>query len=335
LSPAKSPQRHPAIRRLACFVLGLLITLTALEILVRRNASLFEAASHRALTKVAIFEKHPRVDVLFLGTSRTQDGVSPDLVTRALNEIAPELGPLPGFNAAFTGSSLDALISLVPRFGFRKGLRTVVIEFSAPQIFNGPAQWEKPSAPNVTVEEKLADVSHNIAFIRYRNAFLNDNLGRLPSLLLFAPSLGGWETRTKDQIASWFGRKETEASGFDSAAWTPELIMPGDSVQTLVPVHEEVATQLATVARQFQDHGIKVVFTVPPMTRGFEITPERDLMMPLFSEVARRANCEVWNFASATLPDNLFRDPSHLGEIGRAHYSRALAVQLKRILKEE
>ena len=102
--------------RLAWFVTGLFVLLLALELFERRHSAFIAAASHRGLTKVAMFEQHPRVDVLFLGTSRTQDGVSPDLVTRGLRAAAPELGDLPGFNAAFTGSSLGALVSLAPRF---------------------------------------------------------------------------------------------------------------------------------------------------------------------------------------------------------------------------
>jgi hypothetical protein len=331
-----SPPANPpnSTRRLVHFVIGLLLLFAGLELLVRRNATLFEAASHRALAKVAMFKQHPRVDILFLGTSRTQDGVSPDLVTRALGEIAPDLGPLPGYNAAFTGSSLDALLALVPRFGYRSGLRAVVIELSVPQIFNEPVPWEESDAPVLTVEDKLGEVMHSLYFVRYRKAFLSDNLGRLPALLIFGPSLGGWETRTKDQIGSWLGRKETAAAGFDATLWKPELFLPVASPQTLVAKDETIATQLATVAREFKQHGIKVTFAVPPMTHGFQFAPERDKLKPLFSEVARRGGCEVWNFATLSLPDPLFRDPSHLGTEGRAHYSRALAIQVARILKE-
>jgi hypothetical protein len=93
----------PPNRRLVGFLLGLLVMVSAIELGIRCNESLFEAATHRALAKAAIFSRHPRVEVLFLGTSRTQDGVSPELASRAVNETSPELGPVPGFNAAFTG----------------------------------------------------------------------------------------------------------------------------------------------------------------------------------------------------------------------------------------
>ncbi len=326
--------KSPA-RRLSYFILGFLLSLGSLELLVRRNSRLFEAASHRALAKAAMFEQHSSVNLLFLGTSRTQDGVSPDLVTRTLGEVAPELGVVTGFNAAFTGSSLDALTALIPRFGFRADLRVVVIELAEPQIANPLASWVVSKPSPETLEDRLADSICSISFIRYRTAFLSDNLGRLPALLFFASSLGGWEARGVDQIAAWLGRKEPSAVGFDPALWTPELFMPTGPQQTLSPTNDSVATQLGTLARQFQDYGIKVIFSVPPLSQGVQGAPERNELKPVFAEVARRGRCEVWNFAPLSLPRSLFRDPSHLGKMGRAHYSRALGVHLARVLKSE
>ena len=78
-------------RRLLAFVLGLIVFAGLLELGVRRNGLLFSAASHRALAKVAMFERHSRVDILFLGTSRTQDGVSPALIAEAVTKFAPAI----------------------------------------------------------------------------------------------------------------------------------------------------------------------------------------------------------------------------------------------------
>src|SRR5262245_45425509 len=106
------PNGRIASSRLATFLIGVLVLVLALEVFERRYSELFAAATHRGLTKAAMYDRHARVNVLFLGSSRTQDGVSPDLVTRALQQAAPDLGELPGFNAAFTGSSLGMLLSL-------------------------------------------------------------------------------------------------------------------------------------------------------------------------------------------------------------------------------
>jgi len=315
------------------FVLGLLVVFAALETLVRWKAPLFAAASHRALTKAAIFDLHPDVSVLFLGTSRTQDGVSPPLVTRALKESAPELGNLAGFNAAFTGSSLEALMALAPRFYARKGMRLVVIELSGPQITNDPSAWEEPALEDKTIDDKLARAAREIAFIRYRKAFIPENFGRLIKLMAFGSSLSGWETRTSDQIASWRGRQEASAADFDAKLWSPEVFAPTVAPQPLKRANEEVCVALLQLVQQFQAQGVKVAFAVPPLSKKWKRAAERDQLRPLFSEIARRGQCEVWNYSELPLNDRFFGNPSHLGSVGRAHYSAALAVQVARILK--
>ena len=320
-------------RRLRGFLLGLLITMGALECLVRFNESLVEAASHRALTKVAIYGMHPRVDVLFLGTSRTQDGVSPDLVVQSLGDAAPDLGRVSGYNAAFTGSSLDALLALVPRFGFRGDLQVVVIELSEPQIINESVPWEEPQSAPITLEAHLGRRMRRVALVRHRKALLGENLGRLPSLLVFKASLRGWETKGSQQIASWLGHREPPASGFEPAIWVPR-IFPGNGSRQLLPNHQDaVADRLAEIASQFRSHGTEVRFAVPPLSIGATNAPERRDLQSLFSEVARRSGCEVWDFSSARPPEKLFKDAGHLNRDGRAHYSKALGTSLAAVLK--
>jgi hypothetical protein len=322
-------------RRLVFFLLGLAVSVLALEFLVRWNATLFEGASHRGLAKAAMYELRPRVDLLFLGTSRAQDGISPWLVTRALGEVASERSQWAGFNAAFTGSSLGELTALGKRFSRRAGLRAVIIELSAPQIHNRPAPWDQERANEAlpTWEAQMADFVRKSALVRYRTAFLPENLGRLPALLMFSASLGGWETKGSDQLAAWLGKKEVPAQGFEATLWNPEVVLPEATAVPLDPVLEEAAEKLTELVGLFRERGTPVVFAVPPLARGHQPAPERDQLRPFFVELARRAGCEVWNFAPLVLPDHLFRDPSHLGREGRAHYSRALALQIAQRIK--
>jgi len=322
-----------ATKRLAWFLGGVIVLLGVLELFERRYSTLFAAATHRGLTKAAMFDRHPRVDLLFLGSSRTQDGVSPDLVTRALARIAPELGPLPGFNAAFTGSSLDALILLSPRFEARGDVRVAVIELSDPQMFNEATPWGEPDTPPTTLEEQLGAGLQHVAFIRYRKALIGANLGRLPSLLA-ASSLGGWETKGTEQFASWMGKHEPAATGFDPARWRAEVISPGVApAATLDAAWSHAADRLAELAVRYRRRGIVPVFSVPPLAVSERDAPERQTYRALFGEVARRGACEVWNFAPIELPDALFRDVSHLNREGRAQYSEALAYEIARVLR--
>lgn len=332
--PVDQPVRNAFARRLVFFVGGLLLVFVGLESLVRVNSSLFEAVADYGRTKVAMFAKHPRAQFLMLGSSRTEETVSPILVTRAIRNIAPELEDVSGFNAAFAGSNLNSLIALAPQFDFSNNLRIVVIEVSEPQIYTPPPPREEPKSAATSIEDELAEANRHIHLVRYRKAFLSDKLGRMIALLFFAPRLSGWETKAKDMIASLRGREEQSAVDFDEIVWTPELFSPSSVPQTLDAHHESIVARIVSVAHEFQKRGIKVVFAVPPVKRDFR-APEKVTMKPLFSEVARRVNSELWNFSPLPLPDSFFRDESHLGDIGRAHYSQALATQIARVLKTE
>lgn len=318
-------------RRLLCFVLGLALLLGALELLVRRNIPLFEGASHRMLAKVAMFGEQRRVDFLFFGTSRTQDGISPPLVCRHLAELAPEFKGTAGFNAASTGSNYDDLLTVAPRYFQRPGLRTVIVELSVPHLSNQLSLSPAIAAQGQADEDRLGRAVKHVAFVRYRTAFLTDNLGRLPALLFFSSRLSGCETRGSEQIAAFLGREEPAPAGFDEKVWQPELITPKGDPTPLAADLESAATKITALAQAYTEHGVRVVFSVPPLTARYQPAPERDRLRPLFAEVARRTGCEVWNFAAQPRPDEFFKDPSHLSrKVGRAHWSYALAQQLAR-----
>jgi hypothetical protein len=302
-----------------------------LELAVRQWEPLFEAASHRALAKVTMCERHERVDFLFLGTSRTQDGVSPALVSRAFGERHPGLAALRGFNAAFTSSSLDALEALAGRLLSRPGLRIVVIELSEPQLGNPATPWLGATPDTGTLEGRLAGAAREIRIVRHRSAFLSDNLARLPALLLFAPSLGGWEVKGGEQVAAWLGRREKAPADFEADRWRPSVLGPDSREGGLSEEHFRTADRCATVARKYRERGIQVVFASPPLSAEWSPAPERDSLKPLFAGIAARSGCEVWDFSSLPLDRRFFRNPSHLGTEGRAHYSYALAAEIARV----
>jgi hypothetical protein len=103
-------------------------------------------------------------------------------------------------------------------------------------------------------------------------------------------------------------------------------------VATLDAESTHAALQLAALAKRYRSHGIVPAFAVPPLAVGESEAPERQSLKALFREVAHGCECEVWDFSIALLPDELFRDASHLNREGRAHYSQALAHQIARTL---
>ena len=105
------------------------------------------------------------------------------------------------------------------------------------------------------------------------------------------------------------------------------------AAQKLDAKNDILATKLSGIANLYRVRGVRVAFMVPPITRAFSPAPERDALEPLFSEIARRSRCEVWDYARLDLPDRFYGNPSHLKREGRAHFSRALALRVAEALK--
>jgi hypothetical protein len=317
------------------FVAGMLVLGVCVEMWVRNNELLFESATHRALAKAAICDRHPRVDFLLFGTSRTQDGVSPNLISRALAEADSEMGSQRGYNAAFTSSSIDALEAIADRFLVRRELKWVVFEISDPQNSNPPTPWNNTGrdSESPALEARLVRFLEHVRFVRHRAAFVSDNLARLPALLVFAPALGGWEVKGSDQLASWLGHAEAAVEGFRTAEWQPRIFRGEDPTASLNAEVSALADRYAAIARRYRNRGVRVAFASPPLGQDWTPAPERNELKSLFAEVARRSGCEVWDYSSLVLAPGYFRNPSHLGRVGRAHYSHALGHEAARLFR--
>lgn len=316
---------HPH-KQLLLYVAGVVATLALIEGGVRWKAHLFAAASHRTLTKLAVLEQQPEVQLLFVGSSRTQDGVSPRLVSEELASLDPKLAGVRGFNAASTATSLETLEWLTSEVAGRPGLRLAILEVSGPQLTHAQPQFLESPRPPADLEGRLADqIRRHLALVEHRGVLFSDNLTRLPALLIFGQSLDGSEVMAGEQLAAWRGHHEPLAGAFDESGWRLR------SLDTTTVAAAAQVDELASVASQFTRQGVQVVFMVPPLARSYADAPERGAAMhELLRELHARTQAEVWDWSAAELPDALFRGSSHLNHPGRAQFARVLARQLAR-----
>jgi hypothetical protein len=84
------------------------------------------------------------------------------------------------------------------------------------------------------------------------------------------------------------------------------------------------ALRLISIASMLREGGASVAFIVPPLQPGMRTGALRTLLPSL----ARAA--PVWDFSAADIPEEMFRDPSHLNHRGRALFSAALAAEASR-----
>ena len=314
----------PGRARLLRFALGTLTALVAVELAVRVEEPLFAAASHRVLAKAALLDRHGHVEVLFFGTSRTQDGVSPSLVS---DELARAGGPrVRAFNLASTASSLETLDYLAQRFAGRPGLELAVVEVSEPQLVSAALPWLPDAAPRDGEQRLLAWTAARVRLVEHRSFLIGENLARLPALLLLAPRLDGSEVTMADQLAAALGARNAPAPPFDLASWAPTIWTASQAAaQSPAPPNLEA---LVSLARRLSSGGARVAFVVPPLAPGAH-APEREKpLRDLFAALAQETHCPVWDYSGIAAPADLFRGETHLAPAGRAQFSRALAQQI-------
>jgi hypothetical protein len=303
---------------------GVLALLGGCELWVRSHEALFRAATHRALAKAALLDRQGPIDVLFVGTSRTQDGVSPRIFSQRLAAIGVA-APVRAFNVAFTSSSLETLEYLAGRYAGREGLKLVALELSVPQLKNETPPWEDPSRPPGTWEDGLFEaLEKHIRLVAHRKALLGENLIRLPGLVFFPHKLDGSEVMLTDQLRQALDWRSDSRTPDEAESWRPSVVLPAS-----IPggtVESQWVPRMAKIARSFTDRRTRVVFVVPPLATADASAEERAPMMKkMFADLATASESEVWDFSEQTHGDDFFRGATHLNERGRSAFSRALA----------
>jgi hypothetical protein len=291
------------VNRLRNYVIGVLALLGAIEGAFRLWSPAFAACGDRILTKAGVLDRHDRVDVLFYGTSRFWDAVSPRLY--AQESSAPEMR---GFNLAVTSSTLETLEMLARRFAPRPDVRLHIVELSGPQL--ELARPEQPSPPDAVADF----AARHSRLIEYRAALRGESLERLPELLFYPTRMDGSEILLADQLEAAFGRPEPRAPQIDLRPFQPAV-----RSEPLTP--DPRAERMLAVGRLLRVSA-PVVFVVPPIQKA------EPHLRPYVTVLAKEF--PVWDFSDAPLPAPMFRDTTHLSKEGRALFSRLLAVETAR-----
>jgi hypothetical protein len=287
--------------KLLRYVAGTCAVLLLAEGAFRAFAVELSASASRAGTKAALLDKQDRVEVLFFGTSRLWDGISPRTFSAAFPGVH-------AFSLAASGAKLETLERLAKRFKHRPGLRLAFVELSSPQLDPSPSQEDAPTG----LEAVAARYSRLIA---NRGALRGESLERLPGLLLYPRRLDGSEVHLGEQIAAVLRHPSPRAEGPD--------LRPAPMPRIPAPPDPSVARLLA-VGRELRAASVAVVFVVPPLQA---CEPAEDIGA---AAAALSAGFPVWNYQRAPLPADAFRDCGHLDARGRAAFSRSLAAEAAR-----
>ena len=293
---------------LAATVLGLLC---ALEGLCRLETESLAAVAHRVRFKLALLHAKGPVDFVALGTSRSNDGLSPALLN---------LGT--GFSAATPSSSLPTLEFQAAHLGPQK---LVLVELSRPQGEPTAMDADAAPPPGAFTGDPVGRWLHeHSALLRVRRAFALENLPRLAALVS-ARSFDGSEWLRSRYLVETFRPPAPPAGVADDASWRPGALEPG-------PLDEEGARVLAgyqRVVAGLKAQGAKVVLVSPPVGSQRRLEDCTAALKALRAEVSMRTAAPLLDFTCAAVDDRWFVDGQHLSSPGRAKYSKVLGEAVR------
>lgn len=283
--------RAALLRRLVSFFAVVLGLLLGLELVARAFPDQLAAVSHRVHFKLALLRAKGAVDFVVVGSSRTNDGVSP-----------PRLGLGAGFSSATPSSSLPTLEYFATHLGPQK---LVLVEVSTPQAVPGDDLADGPSlAPHPpTPGDPLGDwLDAHSALLQVRRALAVENLPRFFALTFSSLFDGSEWLRTRFLVQ--FLASDAPPPGIaDDAAWVPELPPPGALEDADA---ERVLAGYARVVEALRRDGARVVLMGPPLGAGWraeECTPAR---RALRAEVARRTGAPLLDFTCREVDERWF-----------------------------
>lgn len=291
---------------LASTGVGLLL---ALEFLCRVAPAGLTAVAHRVRFKLALLHAKPGVELVVLGSSRSNDGVSP----RAL-----ALGP--AFNTATPSTSLPTLEHVASRVGPRK---LALVEVSQPQFQATPFDGD---ATPVRVEgDPLGAWLHeHSALLPVRHAFALENLPRVAALLAASRFDGSEWFRTRFLVA--FLQDDAPLEGVHDE-WKP-AVLPTEPV-TLDEDGERIVAGYTRALDALENGGAKVVLVSPPVASSRRVAECEPPRIALRAELARRVRAPLLDFTCAAIDDRWFFDGEHLTSPGRRQFSQVLGEAVR------
>jgi hypothetical protein len=319
------------VKSLRLYVLTLVALGGVWELACRHWQPLFRAASHRSLFKVALLERRLPRDVVFFGTSRTGEALRPGPFVAELADSGS--AQLTAFNVSTPYTSLEILGDVTRRFMAAPGLKLAIVEVSRHQMYRAPVPWAVDDVgPDADLDARAFSwFAHHSALFAERKVFVLNSLARLGGISLFGSRFDGTEEFGTDFVASVLGRSHDVApEKFHAEPCVPDLapasdrLLATDPASKPFPRYAEETRLYEDIARGFAEHGVKVLFYVPPTIEVGrpENDPEHRLMRANLRALTGRP---VWSYAECRLPADYFRDGVHLSHLGGSHFSRMLA----------
>ncbi len=302
----------------------LLVIFIALELLFNTASVIFSNTTSRVRLKSAMFEFRGDTEVLFLGSSRFKDGISPDLYSKHFLEISGKNWR--SFNGAITGANIERLDYFFNKAIQKKGLKYVVIEVSMPQLSR--------KKEDIIATEKDKDLDAKLSgffaekskLIQWRKALRLDNLKNAPAIL-FSDYMQGSELYRQGIVSDLFNDKKTSVNKELLKPWTPLVIAPNTQHMSIDTAdYSVVFNSFKNIMQKAKANKVNVLLVVPPLANNKKKEESHKEVLNLYQKLANVTQQKIYNFALLDISERYFRDKdSHLNKQGRDLFSVRVA----------
>ncbi len=312
------------------YFFGLFIIFVLIEVVVRFSPTVFSNLTERIHLKSAMFEYRDTTEVLFLGSSRFKDGLSPKIIEK---QIKDSLGlSIKAFNGALTGTNVQQLDYFFKKAITKKGLRLVVVEISFPQLYFDET-YQNPDPEKIGVEEHLQNgIMDHLKLAAWRKSFRIENLIKAPAILA-TDFLEGSELDRSNFISDYFNKTTFKFTKTHQEQWRPKVILPqgepdGDGGDCSMHI-------LQDIARLAKENNVKLLLVIPPVINArssAESTPE---VKKIYQTAATKMGMEIWDYGDIKISEKYFSDQdSHLNIEGRFVFSHIIGSKIGSIIQK-
>ena len=302
----------------------------SLELLLYFTPFIFSNLTERVKLMSAMFNYRSDTEILFLGSSRFKDGISPSVVMDNINDSLKT--DWKGFNGAITGADIYQLDYFFKRAIHKKGLKILVIEMSLPQL-NADIPPHTIHQPPTDLEGNIQQVlSENLRLARWRKSFRLENLKNIPAILA-ADQLDGSELYRTNILGDFISNDSFKIDGELKRQWKPTVIRP---VLISDEGSHEALKIFDNIAKTSRQAGVDILFVVPPLVNSSNMNETTQDILTLYQQIAYKTGTPIVNFSGLDLSENLFRDQdSHLNKEGRFVFSTMLSTVIISSIQNE
>jgi hypothetical protein len=303
----------------------LVATLIVFEVFLIYSSFIFSNLTDRIRLKSAMFEYRDSTEILFIGSSRFKDGISPKIVSEVFNKNGNVRWS--AFNGATTGTNMNRLEYFFNNSVVKPGLVTIIIEISLPQLSEGILGFNSEAEPRDFEEKLQQTLSSNLRLSEYRKSFRLEHLMYAPAIV-GASYFEGSELFRKNIIPDLLSEDKFNLSEERLNKWQPVLIHPTKEEVTKGDRILDAFSRMSDLAFK---KNVNLLFVIPPIVNQRNKKENTKEVLDLYQKIATVSKRPIYNYGNLPIPESNFRDKdSHLNKEGRVVFSTALA----RVIKE-